>query len=213
MKRLFTVLLAAIMLLSLCACKKPADNSPDTTPTTTGPMEAPASASDVATTFIRAYYLRDYATRFSLTFYDSRQQWEDNAIKAEGSAENFFDKVQQQADDKGIEATIDSFDSYYYYYHKFILTDVLDMYGKYTLTIQAIESKRMDDEELNTFRDKLLDAIDAKYIDAEAFHAVTEAYELKVNIRIDGEKQTYNENYLVQVVNHNGEWQVASHSI
>ena len=93
MKRLLAVCVIAVTLLSLCACGKDGGEDTATTTTTTTPsrpLEAPANVEEVATTFIRAYYLRDYATRFSMMFYDARQQWEDNAIKQEGSEEAFW---------------------------------------------------------------------------------------------------------------------------
>lgn len=213
MKQLIAVLLAATLALTLCACNRPPQN--ETTPTTTSskPMEAPATVHETATTFIRAYFTRDYATRFSMTFYNSRQQWEDNAIQREGSVENFLALVQQQANDKNVEATIDSFDSYYHYYHKFILGDMLNMYGKYTLTVDVTESIRLDEEALSKLRSELLANIDAKYIDADAFHSVTDAYRVVVRLSIDGEKKDHSESYQVSLVQYDGRWQVATHSI
>ena len=77
--------------------------------------------------------------------------------------------------------------------------------GRPTLGIQG--------EALDTYREQQLSHIDAKYIDADAFNAVTEAYQVTVNIHIDGDKKDYNENYLVNLVLHEGAWLVVSHSI
>lgn len=213
MKRLLAVCVIAVMLLSLCACGK--DGGEDTTTTTTPsrPLEAPANVEEVATTFIRAYYLRDYATRFSMMFYDARQQWEDNAIKQEGSEEAFLAIVQQQAESKGIDVDIQSFDDYYAHYHQFSLDDTYNMYGEYEVITTVTESTRMDGEELNQFRDKQLSAIDPKYIDADAFHAVTEAYTVTVHIVINGSKKNYSESYNVYLVLHDGQWLVVAHTI
>ena len=211
MKKLLAVLIAAVLLLTLGACGK-ADNK-DTTPTEEERvLEAPGSADEFAHTFVRAYYTRDYATRFAMTFYNSRQQWEDDAIKGHGSAEEFFTYAQSQADERGIEADVDSFDSYYHFYHKFYLNEILNNFGPYTMSFETTESVRMSEEELNTFRDKILGAINEKYIDAEAFHTVTEAYVVTVTIHVDGEKKDYTEKYIVDVINYNGQWMVASHT-
>ena len=219
MKRLLAVCVIAVTLLSLCACGKGKDDGKGTTTTTittttqSRPMEAPTNVEEVATTFVRAYYLRDYATRFSMMFYDARKQWEDNAIKQEGSEEAFCATVQQQANDKGIDVDIHSFDDYYAHYHQFILNDISNMYGEYQVVTTVSESKRMAGDELNQFRDKQLGALDPKYVDAEAFHAVTEAYTVTVNIVIDGTKKDYNEFYNVYLVLHNGQWLVVEHTI
>lgn len=202
MRRLLALLTAVGMLLSLCACSKKAeDHTPD-----------PTEATKLAETFIKAYYLRDYATRFSLCFYDARGQWEDAAIQDAGSAEAFFALAQKQADEKGIDATVDSFDSYYAAYHRFILEDVRETYGEYTVTTTATDSVKMTEERLSQFRNNLLSGAAKDYMDADALNAVTEAYTVTVHITIDGEKKDYDENYLVHLVRHNGQWLVADHS-
>lgn len=214
MKKLLAMLLAAAMLLTLCACgDKAADK--DTNPSETAPstLEAPATADEVATTFLRAYYFRDYITRFSLTFYDARRQWEDNAIQREGSAEAFFALTQQQAAEKGITVEIRSFDDYYKRFHQFSLDDTYNVYGENEVSVTVTESKKMTADELNEFRDKQLGALDEKYVDEDAYYAVTEAYVMTVKIVIDGTKKDYSESYRVYLVNHNGQWLVADHSI
>ena len=217
-KRILCLAMAAVMLFALCACgdkgsdatkTKPSDSVP--ADTSSGP-KAPAEAEDVAIAFMRAHYTRDYATRFTMTFYDSRQQWEDERIAETGSAEEFFAMAQEQADAKGIEATVDSFDSYYRCYHEVYVASILDIYGPYTLSVTIAENVRMDDARWEQVRNNLLGAIDEKYIDGEAFGAIPEAYELTVNVNVDGEKNDFSENYLVYMVYHDGQWLVASHS-
>ena len=177
------------------------------------PADKPkTSYQEVAETFVEAYYLRDRNTQFSLTFYNARQQWIDTAIADNGSEEAFFAEAQKQADDRGIDAKVTGFDSYFDAYHQFYLTDAKNVYGEYTVTVQMTDSKKLDDALLNDYREKQLDAIDPKYIDADAFNAVTEAYLLTVNLHVAGEKKDLNENYLVYVVYHNDQWLVVSHS-
>jgi len=198
--RLFSLMLALLTAVGLCACGEQ-------------PVTDPYGYEGVAERFIEAYYMRDYATRFSLTFYNARGQWEDNAVANTGSEEEFFATAQQQAEDKGIDVTIDSFDSYYAAYYRFILQDCQELYGDYTVTTTATASEKLEGEALDEYREAQLGAIDANYIDADAFYAVTEAYTVTVNIHVDGEKKDYNENYLVNVVLHDGHWLVVSHSI
>lgn len=203
-KKLLALLLAVALLLALSGCGKKTEENP--------PAINPTDATRLAETFIKAYYLRDYATRFSLCFYDARGQWEAAAIKNAGSAEKFFQLAQQQADDKGIDVKVDSFDSYYAAYHQFILEDVQQIYGTYTFTATATDSVKMDEERLTQFRSALLASSVKDHIDTDAFNAVTEAYTVTVHVHIDGEKKDYDENYLVHIVNHNGQWLVADHS-
>ena len=202
-KKLTALLAAVVLLLTLGGCGKKAENPPAIDPT---------EATRLAETFVKAYYLRDYAARFPLCFYDARARWEDAAIRDAGSAEEFFQLAQRQADEKGIEVTVDSFDSYYSAYRQFILEDVQEIYGDYTLTTTATDSVKMGEDQLSQFRHNLLTGPAKEYIDADALNAVTEVYTVTVHIHIEGEKKNYDENYVVYVVNHNGQWLVADHS-
>ena len=202
-KKLTALLAAVILLLTLGGCGKKAENPPAIDPT---------EATRLAEAFVKAYYLRDYAARFPLCFYDAPARWEDAAIRDAGSAEEFFRLAQRQADEKGIEVTVDSFDSYYAAYRQFILDDVQEIYGDYTLTATATDSVKMSEDLLPQFRTNLLTGPAKEYIDADALNAVTEVYTVTVHIHIDGEKKEYDENYVVYVVNHNGQWLVADHS-
>ena len=174
---------------------------------------APNTPEGVSEAFIKAYYTRDYVTRFSMTYHNTRQQWEDNAVKNTGSQEQFFAISQQQADERGIEADIHSFDDYYACYYAFIQEDMQAMYGDYTLTTQATESKKLSEDELAKKKADLLAAVDAKYVDAAGLDSVTEGYTITVKIRIEGTLKTYSESYLVHVILYDGQWVVIDHSI
>ena len=198
--RLLSLMLVMLLVGGLCACGEEPDS-------------APLDHEATAERFIEAYYLRDMATRFSLTFYNARQKWEDETIAYQGSEEEFFAEAQKQADEKGIEADIHSFDDYFAAYYKFIQQDCQATYGDYTVTTEVTESTKMDADTFATFCDSLLGAIDEKYIDGDALRAVTEAYTLNVHIQIDGTLKDYSESYLVHMVLHEGKWLVASHSV
>ena len=206
MKKLLALLLAMVMLLALSACGNKAEEQPSPTDGT------PDEVLSVAETFLEAYYLRDYATKFSMYLYDARKQWEDAAIKNLGSAEEFFATAQKQAEEKGIDVTVDSFDSYYAAYHRFILADCESIYGAYTVTTTATASVKMSADLLPQFRDNLLAGPSKDYMDAAVLNSINEVYTVTVNIVIDGEKKDYNENYLVYVVRYNNQWLVADHS-
>ena len=198
--RLLALLMALAMLLTLGGCDKPTEEN------------APEQVTQTAEAFIKAYYLRDYVTQFSLCFHDARKQWEDKAINDLGSAQNFFALAQKQADEKGIKVTVDSFDTYYAAYHQFLLADVETTYGEHTLTVTATGCTKMEADQLAQFRNELLAGPAKEYMSTNALKAITEAYTVAVNIAIDGEKKDYNETYFVYMVNHKGKWLVADHS-
>lgn len=204
MKRITALLLAVAMLLTLGACGKKDEEKPAANPT---------EVSTLAENFIKAYYLRDYVTQFSMYLYDARKQWEDKAIEDVGSAKKFFELAQKQADDKGIDVTVTSFDSYYEAYRQFILEDCRNLYGEYKLTTTATGVTKLTEEELPHFRNELLIGPSKEYMDEKTLNAIDEVYIVIVNISVDGEKRDYNENYRVYVVNHNGKWLVADHSM
>lgn len=174
---------------------------------------APNTPEGVSEQFIEAYYTRNYAVWFSMTYHNSRQHWEDQAIKQEGSADKFFAKAQEQADNRGIEASIHSFDDYYACYYRFCQSDIQAKYGDYTITTSAIESQKMEPDVLAKRKADAINAYDAKYINAEGLDTVTEGYTITVNIKIEGTIKTYNENYLVHVIYYDGHWVVIDHSI
>lgn len=200
-KKWICLILALAMVCGLCAC-----GEEDT------PVTPSTNYEQVAERFIEAYYLRDYATRFSLTFYEARRHWEDGAIADNGSAEAFFAEAQKQAQEKGVEVTVDSFDSYYTAYHQFILQDCQDIYGDHTVTVKATESKKLESDLLAELVNTQLEAIDADYIDEDALRAVTDAYMVSVTLTIDGEKKEHTADYSVYVVWHNNNWWVLTHS-
>ena len=200
-RRVFAVILALVMACGLCACGQ--DDTPDVPST---------NYEQVAEEYVKAYFLRDFATRFSLTFYEARRHWEDGAIEDNGSAEAFFAEAQKQAAEKGIEVTVDSFDSYYAAYHQFILKDCQDIYGEYTITVKATESRKLEGDLLSELVETQLGAIDENYIDEDALRAVTDAYMVSVQLEIDGEKKEHSAGYSVYVVYHNKSWLVLTHS-
>ena len=204
MKKLLALLTAILLLMTLCSCgekEKQEDAAID-----------PTDVTRLAETFIEAYYLRDYATQFSLCLYDARGQWESKVIQENGSAEAFFATAQKQAEEKGIDAHVDSFDSYYAAYHQFILDDCRNLYGEYTLTTTAIDNVKMEADLLPQFRNNLLVGPSKEYMDEDVLNAITEVYTVTVNIVIDGEKKDYNEKYLVYVVNYQNQWLVADYA-
>ena len=200
-RRIFAAILALAMACGLCAC------GGDT------PVTPSGDYTQVAEEFLEAYYLRDYVKQYSLMFFDARQRREDALIQQEGSAEAFFTYAQKQAkDEHNLDVNIQSFDDYFNAYHQFYLASAKDVYGDYTMNVDTTAVKKLEGAILTEFINKQLGAIDEKYVDEAAYRAITDAYLLTVNLTIDGEKKDYNENYLVYMVYHDGQWWVAEHS-
>lgn len=203
MKKIVALLLAVAMLLTLSACgKKTEEKTPPN----------PAEVATVAEAFVKAHFQRDYKTKFSLCFYDARKEWEDTAIKEHGTAEAFFEMAQKQADAKGIEASVKSFDDYYASYHNFILQECTDRYGEYSLITTVTGSTKMAADDLPAFRDGLLNGTSKAYMDFDTLNAINEVYTVAVNLTIEGSKNDYNQNYLITIVLHNGQWLVADYT-
>lgn len=214
MKRLLALLWAVLLLCALCACGKDANDANATTTTTALRTPPAEDIGVVAETFLTAYMMRNYAVRYDMYCYDARAQWEDS-VKEEngGSADAFFAEAQKQAEAKGLDYTVDSFDSYLSAYHQFILADYTNTYGTFTVSVEAVDSVKQDAETMAKTIDGLLSAVNEKYLDMDKINAITEAYTIEVEFRVDGDKKDYFERKLVQIVNYDGEWKVISHSI
>ncbi len=212
MKRLLAVCVIAVMLLSLCACGK--DGGEDTTTTTTTTIPRPIGEKETyAETFITAYMMRDLATRLPMYCYDARAKWEGERIAENGDIETFLSVVQQGADEKGLGFTVDSVDDYFADYYQFTLTEYQRNYGTYTVSATAVKTEKQDAETVAKTIAGVLQAVDEKYLDIEAIEAITEAYTITVEWKVDGDLKDLTESMLVQVVLYNGEWRIASHSI
>lgn len=211
-KKILAGVMAVLLLVGLTACGK--DNSKGQTPTTTNTPIPIGDKEIYAEQFITAYMMRDHATRYAMYCYDARGRWEDTVTNQNGgSPEAFFAEAQKQANEKGLNYTIDTFDSYLSAYHQFILTDYINIYGTYAISATATKCEKQDAETVAKTIDGVLQAVDEAYLDVDAVKAITEAYTITVEWKVDGELKDLTEHMLVQVVLYKGEWRVASHSI
>lgn len=208
-KRIWALLTAAVLLLALGACGRQKKD-----PDTAGTVASPGDANTVAETFVRALRTRDNLTCYSLLLYDARSAWEESAVKNHGSEQAFFDEVKRQAEEKGIELTsdIDSFESYYAAYHQFILEDYRQIYGEHTFSTKVVESVKLTEDEVATFRENLLNSLSKSLFDEEVLAQITEVYTVTVNFSVDGELKDFSEDYPTSVVYYNGQWLIASYS-
>lgn len=205
MKRVLSLLLAGVLLCTLCACRKEPDPKPN--------KEAPATAEDLATTFISAYYLKDMLTHFPLCIYDARQEWEDRMLKDHKTEEAFCAVVQQQADDKGLSVDIRSFDDYLAAFHQRMLDQMQEAYGEHTVSATVASSVKLDETALAAYLDKVRGGTYSNYVDEAKLKAVTEGYLLVVDLRVDGEISDHYESYKVYAVLCDGQWMVAGHTV
>lgn len=175
------------------------------TPSVTSPEQ-------LAEDFVKAYCLKDMPTQFSLSLQDERRQWEDGVLADHKTEEAFCEVVQKQADEKGLDVTIRSFDDYLAAYHQRMLSQMEEFYGPFTVDAKVIEKAKMTDEELDAYRDKLLGGFNGDYYDEQQLDAVTEAYSIRVGYTVDGEKEDFYEEYIVSVVKLNDRWLIGDHS-
>ena len=114
MKKLLALLLAATLLLTLCACGKKEEKPSAETKPTYG-MPPAADIATVAEQFVVALCTQDRLTMFDLFCYDALQRWKDNelAIYKKTEAEYCAD-AQASAEENGFvfDFTIDSMEAY-----------------------------------------------------------------------------------------------------
>lgn len=213
MKKLLALLLAAVMLLTLCACGKKEEKPAEETKPTYGTPPAEDIAT-VAEQFVVALCTQDKLTVFDLFCYDALQQWKDKELAQYDKTEaEYCAEAQAQADEQGLvlEYAIDTMEDYLAAGHEVDAQYKLEAYGAYTIRVEAFESTRMTEQEVADWRAVVL-STGGDYASEEAVNTITEIHNVKVRFIIEGEKKTKNETYLVYVANFQGEWRVAGHS-
>ena len=214
MKRLLAMLLAVTMLLTLCACKNKSKSEGENASTSTTRTPIPIGDKEIyAENFITAYMMRDMLTRLPMYCYDARAKWEAERIAENGDIETFLKVAQENANEKNSGYTFNSVDEYFAGYRDFIVEEYLRIYGTYTTSATAISCEKQDAETVAKTIDGVFQAVDKAYLDVDAINAITEAYTITVEWKVDGELKDYTEHKQVQVVLYKGEWRVASHSI
>ena len=213
MKRFLAILLAATLLLTLCACKnKDKEKDAPTITTTTARFEAPDNVEDLATQFIRAYYLKDLTTQHNLLLHDARQEWEERQLKDHQTEEAFCAVVQQQADEQGLDVNIRSFDDYLREFHKRCLEQMPTVYGEHTLSITVTSSVKLNSEELADLVDDLSGGFFRPYIEDEQLEKITEGYVVTVDYSVDGELKDFHQAHTVKAVKCDGQWRVGTYT-
>lgn len=211
MKRFLAILLAATLLLTLCACKSKDKDAGNTT--TTARSEAPDNVEDLAIQFIRAYQLNDLLTQHSLLLHDARQEWEERQLKDHQTEEAFCTVVQQQADAKGLDVNIQSFDDYLRESHNhFLKQEMPQAYGDHTVSVTIISSVKMNDKELADCINRLSSGFFSPYIEESLLGKITEGYTVAVDYRVDGELKDYHQTHTVYAVKCDGTWKVGSYT-
>ncbi len=213
MKKLLALLLAAVMLLTLCACGKKEETPSDETAPTYG-TPPPEDIASVAERFITAYCTQDKGTYFDLHCYDARQKWKDEELKNSKQTEaEYCAAAQKQAEERGLDIgfAIHNLDDYLTAKHEVDKIYKLEAYGTYTVTATAVDSVKLSETEVAERRGIVLNA-GGDYADEAAINTITEIHKVTVNFVIDGEKKDLNENYLVYIANYQGQWRVAGHT-
>lgn len=204
-KRLVALVLATTILLTLGACKK---KQPDAISI---PVE-PGTAEEAAVNFVKAFYAKDYLTLFSLYIHDERQQWIDTRLKGQ-TEEEFLAEAQRQADEKGMDVTIQTLDDYFTEFHKRFDVEAKEQYGAYTITADVTATTKLDEAALSKLIGEVNGGFSGTYVNEELLGKITEGHHVTVDYRITGEKKEYHQPYEVYVVLCDGKWLVANHTI
>ena len=223
MKRILAILLAAVMLLGLCACGKDSqsqqptstNSTPPSTTVTYGPPP-PEDVGAVAEKFIFAYRQEDRLTYFPMYCYDHRGA-ELAKILANGQTEEEFcaeaKRQLEEKEDLNLDMPINNFDDFLAAKYEADKIYKKDAYGAYSVTTKALGSQPLDATTLDDTRSALMARWDEKCFDVDAMNAISDGHIVTVEIFIDGEKKDLHEKYRVLVVPYKGEWRILSHSI
>ena len=144
--------------------------------------------------------------------FENREVYNEDINDGAFTAEEFFAIAQKQADAKGLDVHVDSFDSYFAAYHEVDKQYKRDAYGEYTISFKAVSNEKMEAQEAADFVAKIIATKDDKYVNQDVVASIKEVYTITVRVSVDGEKKDLEENYLVHMAYCNDKWQVVSHS-
>lgn len=201
MKKLFALLLAVAMLLTLTACgdKKEDDgvaNKPE----------------DVAEEFVKGMMNSDFNRIFNLYAFDYEEALQGESLEYYDDKEAFFEEMSDQYDEE-----ITSWSQLYQIAKQETKAELEEDFGKgYKITVKAGDVVDMGDEDL----DELIDEVDDDYGDYTSMRDLKDAEEGKIVTVIitikgedeDGEDVEEEKTYEIYMLKMNGKWKVADYS-
>ena len=193
MKKLFALLLAVAMILTLTAC---GDKGSD--------KGVSNNAEDVAKAIAKAEVYSDIKEMKTLWAYDYEAELKDEALEEFDSEEEFFEALGDEYDEE-----ITSWNDAFAVVKKSEREYLEDRYGEdFTVTVSVEESVEMDEDELADTIAELIDDHE-DYVNESDLSKVKEGMIVTVTVVVKGENQE-NENssdvYLIKV---GGKWKVA----
>lgn len=196
MKKLFALLLAVAMLLTLTACgdKDKGDKGVANNP------EAVAKA------FVKAELLQDVREVKDLYAYDYEAELKDEAIDEFGDEETFFEEFGEEIGEK-----ISSWNAAYAAAKKMYKEQLEEEFGKYTLSVSVTDTIEMDEDELEDVKGDLEDYVSDGYLSAKDWKSIEEGVIVTVEIVIEGEEDEEESIFDVYLVKVDGKWKVADY--
>ena len=193
MKKLFALFLAIAMILTLTACgdKKDDDNGVANKP------------EDVAKAFVKAETLQDVRELKGLYAYDYEAELKDETIDEYGDEETFFEEFGEE-----IGEEINSWNSAYAAVKKMYKEQLETVYGKYTLSVSAVDTTKMDEDALAALKGDMEDYVSDGYLSAKDWESIKEGATVRVKVVIDGEEDTDTSHYDVCLVKIGSKWKV-----
>lgn len=200
MKKLFALLLAVAMMLTLTACGDKDDDK--------GVANKPE---DVAEAYVKAQIQKDVKAIKPLCFYDFEQELKDEALDEFGSEEEFFEEFGEQCD-----ADIKSWNDAFRTIKKQSQSNLEAVYGEgFRLSAKAGKTTEMTEEDLEDLKEFLEDDY-GDYFDPDDLDAIKEGVTVQVTITYsftdeDGEKGESKQDYEASVIKVGSKWKVAEH--
>ena len=154
------------------------------------------SPKNVASRYVEAYEFSDFVTEHKVMAYDTYAYF-----LGERSEEEFFEECSDNYDED-----IKSWKDLSNYYRTDWEEFLEDLYGDYKLSIEVSRVKDMSTKRLETEYGDFLDELETQI----AFDRddISDAKEVTVKLKIEGEDGTDRETYLVCLVKMNGAWKV-----
>ena len=195
MKKLFALLLAMAMILTLTAC---GDKGSDK-----GVANKPE---DVAKAFVKAEALNDMNEMKGLYVHDYEAEMKADALDEYGDEETFFEEFSEEMGEE-----IKSWNAAFAAVKKMYKEQLEEMYGKYTLSVDVTDTIEMDEDELEDIKYDLEDYISDGYLSEKDWNNIKAGVIVTVELAIEGEENEDKVAYDVYLVKVGSKWKVADY--
>ena len=187
MKKLFALLLAVVMTLSLCAC---GGGKPE----------------EAAEKFAKAMIENDVKALYGMWCYNAEKLMKESVEEYAEDEDEMFEMFEYV-----YGAEIESWDDLYDAMQESTEEDLIDTYGEdYKIKVEIDDEDKMDEGDIDDVKDALEDDYE-DYIDEDKLDKVKKGYIYTVIVTIEGEEDEQEFEYEVSVIKYDGEWKIADY--